>query len=239
MHSRYQPMTPSQDDLNDPARRDELAGEGAIRGTARMEAFADAVFAIAFTLPIIHIELPPIDHPGGALGGELAHLLPEYGGYILASAVIGLYWVQHHFSGAIFRTTGHWFVIATSLFLAAIGFIAFPARVLAEHFPDAAARPAAAQYWVVSLAAVSLAWLLKWSVGAHRGHIDPRLEQDYVARLMRNFRLVALGNVAAAVLVFIHWPSGLMLSALLMGWLLLPPDTPRYVTEAPAVEGEG
>ncbi|MEO8141152.1 MAG: TMEM175 family protein [Sphingomicrobium sp.] len=231
-------MTPSQDDLNDPARRDELEGEGAIRGTGRMEAFADAVFAIAFTLPIVHIVLPPVEHPGAKLGGELAHLAPEYGGYVLASAVIGLYWVQHHFSGAIFRTTGHWFVIATTVFLAAIGFISFPARVLAEHFPDAAGRPAAAHYWVVSLAIVSLAWLLKWSVGVHRGHIDPRLEDDYVRRLMRNFRLVALGHVAAAVVVFLHWPSGLLLSGLLVGWLLLPPETPRYTTEAPVVEGE-
>jgi uncharacterized membrane protein len=232
-------MTPSPDQLNDPARRDELEGEGAIRGTARMEAFADAVFAIAFTLPVIHIVLPAVEHPGAALRGELIDLLPEYGGYLLASAVIGLYWVQHHFSGAIFRTTGHWFVIATTVFLAAIGFIAFPARVLAEHFPDAAARPAAAEYWVVSLAVVSIAWLLKWSVGVYRGHIDPRLEPDYVHRLMRNFRLIALGNVAAAVVVFVHWPSGLLLSGLLMGWLLLPPGTPRYLTEAPVVEGGG
>ncbi|MEO7410051.1 MAG: TMEM175 family protein [Sphingomicrobium sp.] len=238
MRRRYPAMTPSQDDLNDPARRDELEGEGAIRGTGRMEAFADAVFAIAFTLPIVHIVLPPVEHPGAKLGGELAHLAPEYGGYVLASAVIGLYWVQHHFSGAIFRTTGHWFVIATTVFLAAIGFISFPARVLAEHFPDAAGRPAAAHYWVVSLAIVSLAWLLKWSVGVHRGHIDPRLEDDYVRRLMRNFRLVALGHVAAAVVVFLHWPSGLLLSGLLVGWLLLPPETPRYTTEAPVVEGE-
>ncbi len=238
MRRRYLAMTPSQDDLNDPARRDELEGEGAIRGTARMEAFADGVFAIAFTLPIVHIVLPPVEQPGAKLGGELAHLAPEYGGYLLASAVIGLYWVQHHFSGAIFRTTGHWFVIATTVFLAAIGFIGFPARVLAEHFPDAAARPAAAHYWVVSLAIVSLAWLLKWSVGVHRGHIDPRLESDYVRRLMRNFRLVALGHVAAAVVVFLHWPSGLLLSGLLVGWLLLPPETPRYTTEAPVVEGE-
>jgi uncharacterized membrane protein len=231
-------MTPSQDDLNTPARRDELEGEGAIRGTARMEAFADAVFAIAFTLPVVHIVMPDVAHPGDELGGELTHLLPEYGGYLLASAVIGLYWVQHHFSGAIFRTTGHWFVIATTLFLAAIGFIAFPARVLAEHFPDVAARPAAAQYWVISLTILSLAWLLKWSVGVHRGHIDPRLERDYVRQLMRNFRWVALGNVAAAALVFVHWPSALILSGLLIAWLLLPPETPRYTTEAPVVEGE-
>ena len=221
-----------------PARRDELEGEGAIRGTARMEAFADGVFAIAFTLPIVGIILPSAERDGALLGRDLAALLPEYGGYLLASVVIGLYWVQHHFSGAIFRTTGHCFVIATTVFLAAIGFIAFPARVLAEHFPDVAARPAAAQYWVVSLSAVSLAWLLKWSVGVRRGHIDPRLEPDYVRRLIRNFRLVALGNAAAAVLVFINWPSGLMLSGLLMGWLLLPPETPRYTTQAPVIEGE-
>ena len=221
-----------------PARRDEIEGEGAIRGTARMEAFADGVFAIAFTLPIIDIVMPAPDRDGARLGTELGALMPAYAGYILASAVIGLYWVQHHFSGAIFRTTGHWFVIATSLFLAANGFIAFPARVLSEHFPDVAARPAAAQYWVVSLTVVSLAWLLKWSIGVNRGHIDPRLEPDYVRRLIRNFRLVALGNVAAAMIVFLHWPTGLMLSGLLMGWLLLPPETPRYTTEAPVIEGE-
>ena len=231
-------MTEPINDPDAPARRDELEGEGAIRGTARMEAFADGVFAIAFTLPIVGIVMPSIKRDGAMLGHDLALLAPQYAGYVLASAVIGLYWVQHHFSGAIFRTTGHWFVIATSLFLAAIGFIAFPARVLTEHFPDVAARPQAAQYWVVSLSVVSLAWLLKWSVGVARGHIDARLEREYVQRLMRNFRLVAAGNVVAAVLVFVSWPAGLALSGMLMAWLLLPPETPRYTTQAPVIEGE-
>jgi len=226
------------DNKYEPPRRDELVGGGAIRGTARMEAFADGVLAIAFTLPIVEIVIPSIERDGAQLGHDLAALAPHYAGYILASAVIGLYWVQHHFSGAIFRTTGHWFVIATTFFLAAIGFIAFPARVLTEHFPDAAARPAAAQYWVVSLSAVSLAWLVKWSVGVRRGHIDPRLEPDYVRHLIRRFRLVAAGNVAAAMLVFVSWQAGLALSALLMAWLLLPPETPRYTTRAPVIEGE-
>ena len=231
-------MTDPNHNPDAPARRDEIEGEGAIRGTARMEAFADGVFAIAFTLPIVGIVMPSVARDGASLGQDLARLVPEYGGYLLASVVIGLYWVQHHFSGAIFRTTGHWFVIATALFLTAIGFIAFPARVLAEHFPDVAARPAGARYWVVSLAVVSLAWLLKWSVGVIRGHIDARLEPAYVRRLMRNFRLVAAGNVAAALLVFVYWQAGLALSGLMMAWLLLPPETPRYTTRAPVIEGE-
>ena len=221
-----------------PTRRDEVEGEGAIRSTARMEAFADAVFAIAFTLPVVEIAMPEVEGHGAELGHELAALTPPYIGYVLASAVIGLYFVRHHFSGAIFRSTGHWFVIATTIFLAAIGFIAFPARVIAEHFSDVAARPAAAQYWVVSLAALSLAWLLKWTIGVTHGHIDARLERDYVRGLTRHYRVVAALNIVAALLVFWHWPTGLALAAALVAWMLVPPETPRYTTEAPIIEGE-
>ena len=128
-----------------PRTRDELEGEGAIRGTARMEAFADGVFAIAFTLPVIDLVMPPAEHDGALLSKDLAGLVPQYAGYVISSTVIGLYWVQHHFSGAIFRTTGHWFVIATTFFLGAIGSLHFR-RVIAEHFADSGARAMAAQY---------------------------------------------------------------------------------------------
>lgn len=231
-------MVDDPQSLDAPTRRDEVEGEGAIRGTARMEAFADAVFAIAFTLPVVHIAMPETKGDGANLGHELVVLTPPYIGYLLASSVIGLYFVRHHFSGAIFRSTGHWFVIATTVFLAAVGFIAFPARVIAEHFSDIAARPAAAQYWVVSLAMLSLAWLLKWSVGVSHGHIDARLEQDYVEGLARHYRIIAALNVVAAIVVFWHWQTGLVFAAALVAWMLIPPDTPRYITEAPVIEGE-
>ncbi len=229
---------PSKHDPDAPARRDEHEGEGATRGTARMEAFADGVFAIAFTLPIVEIILPAIDRPGALLGADLAALASAYAGYMIASAVIGLYWVQHHFSGAIYRTTGHWFLIATVLFLTVIGFIAFPARVLAEHFADPAARGAASLFWVASLAAASWSWLLKWTVGSYRGQVDTRLEPAYVARLNRRFWLLAAVNLAALLLALFSWELGLALSTLAFLTLFIPPATPRYCTEAPVVEGE-
>ena len=231
-------MNDIKHDIHAPARRDEIEGEGAIRGTARMEAFADGVFAIAFTLPIVGIAFPGIARGGEVLGSDLIVLWPAYLGYALASLIIGLYWVQHHFSGAIYRTTGHWFLLATVLFLTMIGFVAFPARVFAEHLPDAAARPAGAQYLVVTLAITSLCWLVKWTVGRTHGQVDARLEPAYVNRLDRHFRALALGNVLAALLVFVRWEVGLGLSMLLLLWLALPPETPRYITESPIVEGE-
>ncbi|WP_118857477.1 TMEM175 family protein [Sphingomonas mesophila] len=232
------PRDEVRDDPDAPARRDDHEGEGATRGTARMEAFADAVFAIAFTLPVVEIHLPEASKPGGLLGTELVELWPSYLGYALASTVIGLYWVHHHFSGAIYRTTGHWFLIATAVFLAAIGFIAFPARVVAEHLTDPAAREGAAQYWVLALAAVSLTWLLKWTVGWRRGQVDSRLEPSYIARLNRGYWALGIANLAAAGLVFADWRLGLGLSTAALMALIIPPHTPRYRTEAPIVEGE-
>lgn len=203
-----------------------------------MEAFADGVFAIAITLPVVHIVLPHIQRPGEELGSDLFALWPAYLGYLIAALVIGLYWVHHHFSGAIYRTTGHWFLIATVAFLTIIGFIAFPARVLAEHLEDVAARPAAAQYLVVSLTVLAFTWLLKWTVGWRHGQIDIRLDPDYVARLNRRYIWFALLNGIAAALVFVQWEAGLALSTLLTISMVIPPETPRYLTEAPIVEGE-
>lgn len=228
----------SPEQLDSPARRDAHDGDGATRGTARMEAFADGVFAIAFTLPVVEIVLPTVEQQGSRLGAELVGLWPAYLGYALASAVIGLYWVHHHFSGAIYRTTGHWFLVATVVFLTAIGFIAFPARVFAEHLADPEARATASVYWVISLAFVAWAWLLKWMVGRTRGQVDERLEPTYVSRLNRRYWLFALLNSVAAALVLVSWPLGLLLSALVSLTLIIPPETPEYVTEAPVVEGE-
>ncbi len=222
-----------------PIRRDEFEGEGAIRGTSRMEAFADGVFAIAFTLPIFNVALPALNGPGEGFGDRLIAGWPENLNYLLASAVIGLYWVHHHFSGAIYRTTGHYFLLATVLFLTMIGYIAFPVRAFTESLLHREALPDAAVFLSCSLALTSLAWLLKWTVGNAHGHVDARLEPAYLARLTRRYRRMTAWNVAAAVVVWFAWPVGIAMSWIGVLAKLQPPETPRYRTEAPIIEGEG
>lgn len=215
--------------------RDDFPGEGAARGTARLEAFADAVFAIAFTLPIVEIKVPHGDEP---LASQLAALWPSYLGYAIASLVIGIYWIQHHFSGAIYRTSGHWFNVATVLFLTAIGFIAFPARAFADHLADPAAREPAAIFFVVSLAGTGITWWIKWKVGRGRGHVDDRLEPHYVERLNRRYNVSTALLIVAAGLALLRWEAGLALASAVTLFYLLAPPTPVYVEEAPIVDGE-
>jgi uncharacterized membrane protein len=200
-----------------------------------MEAFADAVFAIAFTLPVVEIELPDGAQP---LGAQLLALWPSYLGYALASLIIGIYWVHHHFSGAIYRTTGHWFNMATVLFLAAIGFIAFPARAFAEHVAHADAREPAGIFLTLALAATALTWWVKWQAGRGLGHVDSRLEPTYVQRINRRYHISTLLMLTAGVLAFVHWQAGLALAGLVSLYYILPPPTPLYAEEAPVVEGE-
>ena len=220
---------------HDPPRRDDLPGEGASRGTARMEAFADAVLAIAFTLPIVEIKLPDGDSP---MADQLLDLWPSYLGYILASLPIGIYWVHHHFSGAIYRTTGHWFNVATVLFLAAVGFIAFPARNLGEHIRDADARGPAAIAFTLILALTALTWWIKWQAGRRLKHVDARLQDSYVERLNRRYNVSTLLMLVAAGVAFVSWQAGLALASIVTLFYILAPPTPVYREEAPIVEGE-
>lgn len=200
-----------------------------------MEAFADAVFAIAFTLPLVEIALPK---GGEGFGQRLLHLWPGYLGYVLASAVIGIYWVHHHFSGAIYRTTGHYFNVATVVFLAAIGFIAFPARAFAENVADPASRATGARFFALGLLITSLAWLIKWTVGRLSGHVDDRLQETYVSKLDRRYRVSTLLTAAGTAISFAYWELGLAIATLVLVSYLRSPATPLYRSVAPTIEGE-
>ena len=222
-------------DPEEPPRLDEHPGEGAVRGTQRMEIFADAVFAIAFTLPLVELPMP---EAGPRFGADLIALWPAYLGYVLSTLVIGLYWVHHHFTGAIYRTAGHHLLLATMAFLMTIGFIAFPTRAFAEHLHDPEAREAAAIFYACALAAIQLAWLVKWKTGCWTGDVDDRLEGAYVARLTRRYYATTALMVAAAALSVVRWEAGLALAGAVILSFLRAPETPAYVEEAPVVEGE-
>ena len=216
-----------------PVRRDSLPHEGVTRSTSRMEAYSDAVFAIAFTLPIVEIELPKGSAP---LAQQLAEQWPDYLGYGLAVLIIGIYWTHHHYSGGITRTSGHWFNIALTLFLAAVGFIAYPARLFAERLADPAQRSTAGVFLAVSLAGLAAAWWVKWTTGFAKGHLDSRLDPGFVRRIQRRYNVSLLVNLAAAALAFVSWPLGLGLAMAVLLFYLVPPPTPIYRGKAPEVE---
>ncbi|HEY6685780.1 MAG TPA: TMEM175 family protein [Propionibacteriaceae bacterium] len=61
---------------------------------ARMEAFSDGVFAIAITLLVLEIAIPP-GFEGHLLRGVLSQW-PSYLAYIVSFATIGAIWLGHN-----------------------------------------------------------------------------------------------------------------------------------------------
>ena len=113
--------------------------------TARLETFADGVFAIAATLLIIDVS---VRAPGPGLGQAVLHAWPQYGAYAVSFITIGIMWMNHHSCmrqiGAIDRT----FMTLNLLLLMCIAFVPFPTHLIAEHFHDDGLRAAAFTYGV-------------------------------------------------------------------------------------------
>src|SRR5437762_12117867 len=61
--------------------------------TARLETFADGVFAIAATLLVLELRVP---EPSDDLAARLADLWPAYAAYVISFMTIGIIWVNHH-----------------------------------------------------------------------------------------------------------------------------------------------
>ena len=78
---------------------------GTERKPDRLEAFSDAVLAIAITLPVVELHAPKLEE--GDLAAAYLKLAPEYGAYILSVILIGFYWAHSHFSGKLLRKTDH------------------------------------------------------------------------------------------------------------------------------------
>jgi len=126
---------------------------------ARLETFADGVFAIAATLLILNVEVPELGEHG--LAHELVRLWPAYVGYAVSFLTIGIIWVNHHTVLRQLRGVDRIFLFINVIFLLCIAFIPFPTRLLATYVRTGDGRAAAVAYGV-TLTATAIFFNLMW-----------------------------------------------------------------------------
>jgi uncharacterized membrane protein len=64
--------------------------------TLRIEAFSDGVFAIAITLLVLELKVPPDLKPHESLLRALLQSWPSYAAFLVSFATILIMWVNHH-----------------------------------------------------------------------------------------------------------------------------------------------
>ncbi len=100
----------------------------------RLIFFSDAVFAIAMTLLVVDVRLPPLRHVSeAALAQALVDLVPQYIGFFISFLVVGRFWIGHHRAFGWLQRSDDRFVWLNLLFLLTIAFMPFPTTLISGY----------------------------------------------------------------------------------------------------------
>jgi uncharacterized membrane protein len=173
--------------------------------TFRLEAFADAVFAIAITLLIIEIRLPGHDelHRLGGLAAALAHLWPSYLAYVTSFLTIGVIWLMHSAITGALRTADATLYRLNLLVLLLIGFLPFPTKLVGEFVHERDAERVAGVFYGLTLLALSLALTAFVRYAAeHRRLVRDEIEAHEVEAALAHQPSFLLYGIGIAVSLF-------------------------------------
>jgi uncharacterized membrane protein len=189
--------------------------------TARIEAFSDGVFAIAITLLILEIRVPP-QTPDGTLRDALLGLWPSYVAFLASFMTIGVMWLNHHRLFSMINKKDDGLIVINLLLLLGITWLPFPTGLLAEHLlgPHLDQQVAAIIY-AGSFFAIAIVFNVMWRYAIRRKIVS---EEVNAAGITRQY---ALGPIMYAVLVAIAFFSAewcLAMSIVYALYFALPPS---------------
>jgi len=194
------------------------------RDTLRLEAFSDGVIAIAITLLVLEVRVPPLHETedGKELWAALKDLWPSYLGYALSFVIIGIIWANHH---DIFRHIGRvdrTLVLINTFFLLTVSFLPFPTGLLAEYLGHEGERTATIVYsgWLLVIA---ITYNLLWRYPSSHGRLlaadaDPVV----VETITRRFNFGPPSYLVAFIAAFVYPPASLAICAALAILYILP-----------------
>jgi len=169
----------------------------------RLVFFSDAVFAIAITLLIIELRLPPLPaKPETAeIVAALQSVLPGVFAYALSFATIGSYWLAHWRRYRYVERANERLAAMNLLLLGLVAFIPFPTALIGEHGD----QPVIVVFYAASLSAAGVVGPLTWLYAWHAGLAVPGLSLRYATMAaLRGFSvpIVMLGSLL--LLPFAH-----------------------------------
>ncbi len=207
-------LTPEQADRPADARR----------GPERLEAFSDGVFAIAITLLVLEIRVPPAEdldssaHLLSALGG----LWPSYLGYIVSFATIGIMWANHHNLVRLVARVSHGLILANLLLLGIIGFVPFPTALLAGTLGTPSGQ-VGVLFYAGTFVAIAVAFNILWAqVRDGAGVLRPETAPRTIAAITRSYRLGPPGFLVAFLAALLNPALGMAVIIGLVAVYLLP-----------------
>jgi uncharacterized membrane protein len=136
---------------------------------ARIVAFTDGVFAIAITVLVLSLDVPP-DLADEDLHDHLIDAWPQLFAYFLSFAVIGRFWIAHHEVFSMLHDFDRRLMALNLVYLSMVVLIPFPTELLGEFGSETDSV-------VLYAAVVGTAALLSWALlraGLRFGLVEPQ-----------------------------------------------------------------
>ncbi len=192
---------------------------------SRLEMFCDGVFAIALTLLIIDIKIPPTENVSTTADLWLAikHLLPTILAFLLSFITILITWVSHHNTFKLINKSSHPFIYANGLMLLAIVFIPFPTSLMGDYILTDHAAPAVVLYGAVNLL-MSISWHLVTRAALNPN--NPLTNSEKSMNTIRNIHKTGYYSLAinTTLTILAFWfplAVAIIISLLWITWLVI------------------
>lgn len=216
--------------MEERAAPNEFADRGAStpvlgrRGPERLEAFSDGVFAIAITLLVLEIRVPPAEDLAkpDLLIRALADLWPSYLGYVVSVVTIGIMWANHHNLFRLIGNVSHGLILANLLLLLGVGFVPFPTALLAATLGTPSDQIGVLVYAATFVGLAVAFNILWWEIRRRPGVLRPNVDQRSIDSITRSYRLGPPGFAVAFVGALINPALGMFVIIGLVILYLLP-----------------
>lgn len=194
----------------EPARSSE-------KETGRVEAFSDGVFAIAITLLVLDLKVPPSQTTVPALTEALFRQWPNYLAFLTSFATILIMWVSHHNLFKLVQRSDTLFLFANGFLLLMVTIVPFPTALVAEYLETPAAATACAVYAGIFVV-INLAYILLWLAASHNYRLLKRTVIPSQIRLLTLSYLLGVPLYLAATLLA-FWQAGVSMGICCALWI--------------------
>ena len=172
----------------------------------RINSLSDGVFAIAMTLLVLDLKLPPLDASAdrSVVTAALVGQIPRFISWILSFAILCRLWITHHALLRDGKTRSRTFLTWNLVFLGAVAIIPFPTSLLSEHHDGVFSVVLfSATYTVAGLALMGMAV-------AHRRQLESTGAPSDESVVGRAAAIILATAVSSCLLALVHPRLGVL-----------------------------
>ena len=193
--------------------------------TGRIEAFSDGVFAVAITLLVLDIKVPPFQptNPAFSLSHELFAEWPAYLAFVMSFLTVLIMWINHHRIFGLIDRTDDRFMILNGLLLLCVTVVPFSTSLLAAYIRLPDARTATLVY-AGTCFLMALCFNGLWRYASREGRLLADDHDPTVAKgISKSYRFGPYCYLIVFGLAFVNVAAAVGLSLLLALFFTIPP----------------